>query len=205
MAKAPAAYKVKLTIGDASVEIEGHESGVVKIVEALSQNLGSQRRSLPAPVSGSPLLIQPSGVYPPSVSQTPPARTPDVRSFFDEKRPSSDVEAAATAAYYHRYLAPDDQRRETIDSALLQDAFRLARRPLPPNLRYTLQNARNAGYLDSAGSGEFKLNAVGYNLVEHALGSNDVQGASSKRRGTKKKKRPGTSRGGSQKKAVSRG
>jgi hypothetical protein len=54
---------------------------------------------------------------------------------------------------------------------LLQDAFRLARRPLPARTSFTLTNARNAGYLDSAGEGQFRLNAVGYNLVEHALGA----------------------------------
>ena len=191
MAKTPAPpYRVKLTVGDATVEVEGADSGVVRIVEALSQNLSSGARRPTAPTTPTPA---PSGSsFPPTATGT---RAPDVRSFFEEKKPSSDVEAAAAAAYYHRYLASEDQRRDSIDSAVLRDTFRLARRPLPPNLRYTLQNARNAGYLDSAGSGEFKLNAVGYNLVEHALGNDDAQaGASGRRRRVTKRK--GTKRAG---------
>ena len=170
-------YKVKLTIGDASVEVEGAESGVVKIVEALSQALIPRR----ATVSSSP------SAFPPAVAGSPPslpsARPPDVRSFFEQKRPGSDVEAAATAAYYYKYLAAEEERRDTINSDVLQQAFRLARRPLPPEMKYTLQNARNAGYLDSAGSGEFRLNAVGFNLVEHTLGQEDRTPEGSRARG----------------------
>src|SRR5688572_23996630 len=131
--KKAAAYKVKVTIGDASIEVEGAESGVVKIVEAFSQSLGPGRRSA---------IPSSSAVFPPTISPSPvpSGRLQDVRSFFNEKKPTSDVEAAAAAAYYYQYLAPEEQRRDSIDSALLQDTFRLARRPLPGRTIYTLQN-----------------------------------------------------------------
>jgi hypothetical protein len=155
-------YKVRLKVGDAEVEVQGAESGVVKIVEALSEVLRGARRPIAAPAAGSP---QPA--------TAPSARTgpTDIRSFFSEKHPSSDIEAAATAAYYYQYLAPESDRRAVIDSASLQEAFRLAKRPLPSKTYFTLMNARNAGYLDSVGEGgQFRLNPVGYNLVEHTLG-----------------------------------
>jgi len=162
-------YKVQIKMGDAEVNVEGAESGVVKIVEALSDVLRGSRRSggpsgsfvtsmaVPSPLAGSGSHRGPST---------------NIRSFFEEKQPSSDIEAAAVAAYYNQYAAPETSRRDTIDASSLQEAFRLAKRPLPARTIYTLTNARNAGYLDSLGEGgQFRLNAVGYNLVEHGLGS----------------------------------
>ena len=165
--KAKGSYRVTIRIGDAEIDVEGAESGVVKIVEALSDIFKSPKRF--------PRLADDASA--PSTPQ-PPARTAatDIRSFFSEKQPSSDVEAAAVAAYYYQYVAPEGQRTESIDSTLLQDAFRLAKRPLPAKTIYTLQNARGAGYLDSTGAtGRFRLNAVGYNLVEHSLGPAEKQ------------------------------
>jgi hypothetical protein len=161
--KSKDAYKVQIKIGDAEVNVEGAESGVVKIVEALSDVLRGSRKTPISPAAG-------------SISSAVPASTrsasTDIRSFFAEKKPSSDIEAAAAAAYYTQYLAAEPNRRETIDSDSLQEAFRLAKRPLPARTKYTLINARNAGYLDSLGEGgQFRLNAVAYNLVEHGLGS----------------------------------
>ena len=151
-------YRVNIKLGN----VEGAESGVVRIVEALSEMLRGPKR-----IGGAVDSPASSPVMPPAPRSTPI----DIRSFFSEKQPSSDVEAAAVAAYYYQYLAPDAERRDSIDSTSLQQAFRLARRPLPAKTIYTLQNARGAGYLDSTGeTGRFRLNPVGYNLVEHSLG-----------------------------------
>ena len=88
------AYKVKIVVGDATLEIEGAESGVVKIVEAVSEVLRSSRRpSLPSSQGPTPSALPPSG---PSAGPGP--SQVDIRSFFDQKQPSSDVEAAAVAA-----------------------------------------------------------------------------------------------------------
>ncbi|OGF57081.1 MAG: hypothetical protein A2Z21_05010 [Candidatus Fraserbacteria bacterium RBG_16_55_9] len=157
-------YKVTIKVGDATLEVQGAESGVLKIVEAISGVLRGASAT-PAVPESSLLHTIPS-----------PTRAPqlDLRSFFQSKQPSTDVEAAATIAYYFEYVAPERERRKSIDAAALQDAFRLAAWPLPKQTIYTLNNARKAGYLDSAGEGEFRLNAVGYNLVEHVLGRKDT-------------------------------
>jgi hypothetical protein len=163
--KSTGGYKVKIVIGDATVEVEGAETGVVKIVEAVSDVLRGSRK--------------PSGSFPVETIPSPPAihsssarsTAVDIRSFFEAKAPSSDVEAATVAAYYYKYVASESEHRETINAAQLQEAFRLARWPLPRQTRFTLQNARNAGYLDASGEGgQYRINPVGYNLVEHALG-----------------------------------
>jgi hypothetical protein len=177
------AYKVKMVIGDATLEIEGAESGVVKIVEAVSEVLRSARKP-----SLSPSQVAPPNVPPPSAPGGPTQT--DIRSFFEQKQPSSDVEAAAVAAYYNQYVASEADRRDTIDSASLQQAFRMARRPLPPRIGNTLTNARNAGYLDGVGGGAFRLNAVGYNLVEHALGKENGETVANKRKPRRRRANP---------------
>jgi hypothetical protein len=170
-------YTVKITVGDATVEISGAEAGVVKLVDTLSDVLRGARRSLPE----APALPEP-----PTQAKTPT----DIRSFFEAKKPSSDVEAAAAVAYYYQYVAPEAERKASIDSESLQEAFRLAKRKLPKKTIWTLQNARNAGYIESAGDGRYKLNPVGYNLVEHALG-----GSPKAEESARKKPKRGATRG----------
>jgi len=168
-------YKVKVTICDSVVEVEGEERGVVAIVSALSDAVRGGRKS-------SESIAQPTTPEPlPRSGQT------DIRTFFEEKQPSSDVEAAAVAAYFYKYLASPEDRRETIDSATLENSFRLARRPLPAKAAFTLVNARNAGYLDSTGDGAYRLNPVGFNLVEHTLRAGQGK---SERKGIRRKRSP---------------
>jgi hypothetical protein len=65
--------------------------------------------------------------------------------------------------------------------------FKDAQHPLPANSGMTLTNAKNAGYLESAGSGQFKLNPVGHNLVVHTLPRTSVQRTSSRSSAKKQK------------------
>jgi hypothetical protein len=172
-------YKVSIKVGDAEIHVEGAEPGVVRIVESLSDVLRGTRRGFGSAESPAPATLQPS----------PRSLPIDIRTFFAEKQPSSDVEAAAVAAYYYQYLAPETDRKDSIDSTLLQEAFRLARRPLPAKTIYTLQNARGAGYLDSTGeTGQFRLNPVGYNLVEHSLGQSQANPVKKKSRNSPSRK-----------------
>lgn len=157
-------YKVIVKIGDATVDVQGAERGVVNIVKALSGILGTSRKPVSSTIASSS-----SPTPAPSVRSTPV----DIRTFFQEKSPSSDVEATAVAAYYYQYLASPPHKRDTVDAESLQEAFRLARWPLPKRTIFTLANARNAGYLDSIGDGQYRLNPVGYNLVEHTIGHAD--------------------------------
>ena len=158
MARKPT-YHVKVTIGDAIVEVEGEQKGVVSIVEALGQVLKTASKSKEAPLA--------------AISREHSGPHVNIQTFFQQKKPTSDIEAATLVAYYYRYLAPNEQKRESIDPAFINDAFRLAGRPLPRKAEYSLYNARNAGYLDIAGGGAYRLNPVGFNLVEHTLGSGE--------------------------------
>lgn len=157
-------YEVKVTLGDATVEVKGAERGVVAIVEALSNMLaGTNPRVAPKGDGG-------------SASDSPsrsPRRAVDARTFFAEKDPSTQKEAVTVAAFYLAELAPDDMRSITIDAKKAQEVFRHAKRKLPQAMGQLLVDASKTGYLDRVGPGEYKLNPVGFNLVEHTLGSNE--------------------------------
>lgn len=99
------------------------------------------------------------------------AQASDIRTFVADKKPKSDVQFATVVAYYYRFEAPEDQRKESITSEVLQDAARLADRERLKKALLTLNNAKNLGYLDSAGRGAFKINTVGENLVAMTLPS----------------------------------
>jgi len=151
-------YEVKVTVGDAEIEVRGAQEGVVEIVRALSDVLTGR-----APTRAS------TGQ---SIADAPPARRSavDARSFFAEKAPSSQSEAISVATYYLAELAPADMRSPTIDKRKAVDVFRQAKYPLPKRTDQVLVNAQNAGYLDRVGTGEYRLSPVGFNLVEHTLG-----------------------------------
>lgn len=146
-------YEVKITVGDATVEVSGAKEGVVEIVTALSAVLGGDAGSKPDLAPGR----QPANA--------------DARSFFESKAPKSQNEGVVVAAYYLAELAPQSERSATIDVEKAQNVLRQAKFKLPKNLKSVLVNTQAAGYLDRVGSGEYRLNPVGWNLVEHTLGS----------------------------------
>jgi hypothetical protein len=92
-----------------------------------------------------------------------------IKAFKEQKNPRSDREMSAIVAYFLANLAPQAQRKEKITTRDIETYFKIADFPLPKKLDMTLVNAKAAGYFDSAGSGEYKLNAVGHNLVAHNL------------------------------------
>jgi hypothetical protein len=155
-------YEVKVTVGDAEIEVHGAKDGVVEIVRALSEVLAGRATSPPearaTAVAGE--------------SQPQRRGQIDARSFFQEKAPSSQSEAIAVATYYLTELAPPDMRAPAIDARAATVVFRQARYPLPKRVSQVLVNAQNAGYLVRVGPGEYKLSPVGFNLVEHTLGPN---------------------------------
>lgn len=97
------------------------------------------------------------------------SRTPDIRSFVQEKQPKNDIQFVAVVAYFHRFMAPEGVRKDVIKSDDLQDAARLAPRHVFNNPLGTLNNSVKQGYLDRSAPGEFRLNAVGENLVSMTL------------------------------------
>jgi hypothetical protein len=93
----------------------------------------------------------------------------DIRKFKEEKRPKSARQMACVVAYYLQELAPPNERKDTISVEDLEKYFKQAKYQLPEKIAQVLVAAKGAGYLDSKERGQYKLNAVGYNLVAHNL------------------------------------
>ena len=87
----------------------------------------------------------------------------------EQKNPRSANEMAALVAYYLGNVAPQDQRKNTINQKDIETYFKIGKFPLPSRVGMTLVNAKTSGYFDSLSDGEYKLNAVGYNLVTHSM------------------------------------
>jgi hypothetical protein len=95
---------------------------------------------------------------------------------------------AALVAYYLKHLAPAEDRKEAISREDIEKYFGQGGFPLPEKPQFTLTNAKNAGYFDSAGTGLYRLNPVGHNLVAHNLPSKTGEGKNKKRKKKKTKK-----------------
>lgn len=125
-------------------------------------------------------------------SQDERPRPKDIRSFVAEKQPKSDIHFVTVVAYYHRFIAPEEARKEAITSDDLQAAARLAGHPVFKAPSVTLNNAVQQGYIDRPARGEYRLNAVGENLVAMTLPgaaqprANGTRRAKSKRKGSSK-------------------
>ncbi|KAB2968017.1 MAG: hypothetical protein F9K18_03455 [Thermoanaerobaculia bacterium] len=159
------------------------------VVEYVLKRLGiTAGPAAPAPLA--PLAPAAPGSL--STAATPPAAEGPlhIESFKNLKQPRSANEMAALVAYYLQNLAPTAERKATVTTQDLETYFKIAKFPLPKEIRVTLQNARNAGYLDAAGSGEYKLNAVGHNLVVHNMPRNAAAPAKAAKRAKKKTARP---------------
>jgi len=115
-------------------------------------------------------------------------RTTDIKTFVDSKKPKSDIQFAAVVAYYYRFEASAEERKDSIDAKALQDAARLAGQRRPPKPRMTLNNAKNQGYLDSSERGMFRISSVGENLVAMTLPGNKLQGTRKKARSPRPRK-----------------
>ena len=170
----------------------------VHVYFELSVKQGSQP-SLPS-VGGSKL----DGVE----VETPPEAPvglKDIRTLKEEKQPKTAIEMAALMAYYLKELAPIGERKDSVSAADVKNYFLQAQFKLPASDKQTLINAKNAGFFESAGEGEFKLNPVGYNLVIHSLPRTiSNEGRKTKRRKsgarqTKKRKERRVTAGGKKK------
>lgn len=115
-------------------------------------------------------------------------RPADIKSFVDSKRPKSDVQFAAVVAYYYRFEASAENRSDSIDAEVLQQAARLAGRRRPPNPLAILNNAKTLGYLDSSERGQFRINSVGENLVAMTLPGTEPERTRKKARTSKPRK-----------------
>jgi hypothetical protein len=149
-----------------------------------SSNLAGTRSQIPAAAAPSPAeSAEPS---------RPPAAAKDVKSFVTAKSPKSDIQFAATVAYFYRFEASPEHRKDEIDATILQDASRLAGRARFQRPLMTLNNAKTQGLLDSGSeAGKFVINTVGENLVAMTLPSQS--GSKSKKTKPKKSKNPAKS------------
>src|SRR5581483_5086786 len=95
--------------------------------------------------TGSPLVVSMTGHGAPTSSAT------DLKSFFLDKKPKNDVQFAATVAYYYRFVAPTEHRKDEITANDLQEACRLVGRERFSVPGQTLRNAHNLGLLNKGG------------------------------------------------------
>jgi hypothetical protein len=112
----------------------------------------------------------------------------DIRSLANQKKPKTVNDKVAVLAYYLKTQAPKDERRDYITAEDIETYFPSADFELPV-ARMALINAKNAGYLHAMGSGKYKLNPVGHNLVTHKLPGGEGSPPKRTKRRTKKKRR----------------
>jgi hypothetical protein len=110
-----------------------------------------------------------------------------IRQLKELKKPKTAIEMAALVAYFLSDLAPQNERKSTVTTKDMETYFKIANYRLPTALQQLLGNAKNAGYFDLVRTGEYKLNAVGYNLVVHNL----PRGESDKSTVAKRRQRKG--------------
>jgi hypothetical protein len=171
---------------DAAKEIVESLQGLDKTSQSLAmrfaaETLGLQQTSTShLPAVTAPIV--------PAGSPTPVGipHSTDIKQFTAAKAPKSDQQFAAVVAYFYRFEAPETQRRDSIDADFLLEATRQAGWKRPSNAGFTLNNAKNAGYLDVVTTGKYRINSVGENLVAMALPGNTSESSSAK--SVKKKK-----------------
>lgn len=92
-----------------------------------------------------------------------------IKQLKEQKKPRSANEMAALVAYFLAEVAPSNDRKKTVNTKDIETQFKIAGFPLPDHVQMTLPNAKSAGYFDAVGEGEYRLNAVGHNLVVHSM------------------------------------
>jgi hypothetical protein len=126
-----------------------------------------ERLSMPTPTTVAPAPAQPAQT--PTPNQPPVTGPQDIRTFVQLKNPKTENQLAAVVAYFHRFLATGEERKETIGSEDLLEACRKADRERIKRPANVLVNAFHEGLLDRAERGTYKLSTVGENLVAMVL------------------------------------
>lgn len=120
----------------------------------------------------------------------------DIKTFVDSKKPTSDVQFAATVAYYYRFEAPESERKEMINGADLREASRKVNRKRLSDPADTLHNAHKLGLLDKGSErGNYSINSVGENLVAMTLPQQTLTRDVVHRRKPKSKAKPKIQKG----------
>jgi hypothetical protein len=124
----------------------------------------------------------------------------DIKKFVTEKAPKSDVQFAATVAYFYQFKSPENQRKESITREDLVEACRQVDRKRPKVPAQVLVNAYRDGLFDRGGKGSYKLNSVGENLVAMAL-----PGTNGAAKTPKRTRKSGPAKGTGKKKGARKG
>jgi len=107
----------------------------------------------------------------------------DIKTFIKSKQPKSDRQLVAVVAYYYKYEAPQNQRKDFITKDDILEACRLAVIERPERPEQSLVHAKNAGFVDSGQErGTYAINSVGENLVAMALPSGSDESSQQKRK-----------------------
>jgi hypothetical protein len=193
------------TVGDKEPgnDADGELQAIHAIIEALKPLAEQERRRTLEYVLGRFGLLPAQPLNSLSAQHaTVPAQLPtqaasyvqDIRTLKELKTPKSAIEMAALVAYYVSELAPTGERNRQINKADLERYFKMAGFRLPADAGFTLVNAKNAGYLDNAGGGQYTLNPVGYNLVVHRMGQEEGGKKGARRAGAKNATKKATPR-----------
>jgi hypothetical protein len=119
-----------------------------------------------------------------------PEKRITIKEFKEKKSPQSANEMAALVAFYLSHIAPENERKKTINTKDLETYFKIGGYKLPRKIAFTLINAKKSGYLNSAEKGEYKLNPVGYNLVAHSMPRQEEVIAGRSKKGKAKRQTP---------------
>lgn len=119
----------------------------------------------PSPIQQTPITKSPQDF----LAESSFSQVSHIRQLKELKKPKTAIEMAALVAYFLSDLAPENDRKTGVTTKDMETYFKIAGYRLPTALQQLLGNAKNAGYFDLVGTGEYKLNAVGYNLVVHNL------------------------------------
>ena len=112
----------------------------------------------------------------------------DIKSFLDEKNPTSGNQLVAAVAYYYKFEAPVSERKNSISKDDLMEACRKANRERPKNPNVILVNAKEFGLVDKVGTGAYEVNAVGENLVAVSMPSTGHGNSGTKKSPTRARK-----------------
>ena len=154
---------------DAAQKIVAELTGMAPEHQSLALRFATETLGLTVPAASSPTATH-TVHSPQRLSHAASVdHSTDIRSFTAMKAPKSDQQFSAVVAYFYQLESKPDQRKETIDADVMKEAARLAGWPQVQRWAMTLTNAKNAGYLDAAGTGKFKLSSVGENLVAITL------------------------------------
>jgi hypothetical protein len=97
-----------------------------------------------------------------------------IKEFYNEKKPGNDVRFAVMVAYYYKFEAPETEKKDEINSEILQEATRYVNRERLKKPIDTLNNSAKQGYINKGSNrGYYVINTVGENLVAMTMPEKD--------------------------------